>query len=484
MDQDGGRIDSVDLLSLWRTVPFRGIDDATIARLAGSLLAIARASDPELEPMLLRAQARDPRAWFDLARVMWGSSYWDSKMGRTRDAPMDAHASCLLVATAYGSAWAAAMLVLRLARRGSAKDDPSDRVEILVSLSSLFSLPSVDPAAVVDYLGVRDVIMRELGAPKARRVPLPSKVTTSPVAEEPVGPAVSVLAERPEMAGEKDFRSLLERYEVLASPITLCPAPDPDGLADSLVAEFPWAVEAVEAIRVELRLAGRLGGGIFRLPPIMLLGDPGVGKSTFVRRVGALSGIPMATIVGAGSLDNRLIAGTARGWSSAYPCFPLVAIRRFMTANPILVVEDVDKSGGSGRNGRLADTLAAMIDPSTARAWMDECLQVQADLSLVTWFVTANRIDMVAPGIRSRCRIVSFPRPRPQDFEVLVSGILRDVAEEYQVQVEALPELPVQVINELRRGFQSGRLQARQLSTLVRRLLATEAAAERHHARH
>ena len=83
-----------------------------------------------------------------------------------------------------------------------------------------------------------------------------------------------------------------------------------------------------------------------------------------------------------------------------------------------------------------------------------------------------------------RCRIVHFPRPRPEDFDVLLVGILRELAEEHGVDVAVLPELAEDTIRELRGGFRAGRLQARQMANLVRRLLAMEAVVEQACLRH
>jgi ATP-dependent Lon protease len=120
-----------------------------------------------------------------------------------------------------------------------------------------------------------------------------------------------------------------------------------------------------------------------------------------------------------------------------------------------------------------------MADPGTARAWPDDCLQVAADLSRVTWVLLANRLDLVPPLLRTRCRIVRAGRPRPQDFGVILRGALRDIAAEYGGEHSALPDLDGEVIEAMRAGFQAGRLQARQLAALVRRVLVTAADAER-----
>jgi energy-coupling factor transporter ATP-binding protein EcfA2 len=347
-------------------------------------------------------------------------------------------------------------------------------------------LSGADPTSVAEQLGVRDGIEADLRQHLARVAspPVPKQATVAEAEAEDEGEGILTLLQPPDVSGDRDTKAMVERYAVLRRPVPVSPIPDPDKLANALMAEFPWAPDVVELIRAELFLNRRLSGVTFRLPPILLVGEAGSGKSTFAKRLCVLAKVASSTIFAAGSMDNRTLAGTARGWSSATPSFPLTVMRRFLTANPIILVEEVDKSGGSDRNGRLTDTLAMMLDSSLSSAWFDECLQVAADISRVSWVLTANRLDLVPAAIRARCRIVNFPRPRAADFPVLLHGILRDLAEEYGVETTALPELPDDTVSALRLGFQAGRLQARQLSTLVRRLMSSQAMVERTWPRH
>ncbi len=106
------------------------------------------------------------------------------------------------------------------------------------------------------------------------------------------------------------------------------------------------------------------------------------------------------------------------------------------------------------------------------------------DLSAVTWIMTCNRLDLVDPLLRTRCRILEMPSPRPQDFDVLMTGVLNDVAREHRVAVEVLPELEPPVVEAMRVGYTRGRLSARQLAALVRRALELSAEAEQAPVRH
>lgn len=117
-----------------------------------------------------------------------------------------------------------------------------------------------------------------------------------------------------------------------------------------LMARMPWLEQFAESLERELKLQLAIGKPWFWMPPTMLVGPPGVGKSHAARLIGQLSGCAVATLDVGGTSDNRALEGTARGWSSTQPCWPLVTIHNTRCANPVLVLDEIDKAAGSDAN--------------------------------------------------------------------------------------------------------------------------------------
>jgi len=463
-------LDQIDLLAVWRLVPISRIGPETLQRLQGALLAFTRAKHPdgEFDELLLRAQARDSAAWISLCELYLSPTA--RLFGQELEImdSIDRHCSCLLIAVSLGSRPAAVLLALRLAGTEPHGVDHGVRLQALLELSRMtrfggdaaYSIHTALFGAETGTAGNKEKQAEGSGLFDA---PEPDDTT-----------AVRVLLQKPAKATDKDLRAVIELFKPLEAPFPLKPAPPAVELIDALRREFPWSVVAIDEVAIELTLARRLGRPAFWLPPLLLVGEPGVGKSTFARRLAVLAEMPYETLIAGGSSDSRSLSGTARGWGTASPCFPLEVIRRTGVANPILIVEEIDRSGGGSRNGRMTDKLITMLDPKISQSFLDECLQVQTNLSAITWIMTANRLDLVPAALRSRCRIIRFDRPRPSDFDVLLTGVLRDFAEGYRVEVGDLPELRSDVLEQLRAGFASGRLQARQLAQVVHRTLGLQ----------
>ncbi|MBK1671416.1 hypothetical protein CKO28_25785 [Rhodovibrio sodomensis] len=248
-----------------------------------------------------------------------------------------------------------------------------------------------------------------------------------------------------------DDRRLIEEYEQLLGPLPLAgnPAMLPY-LADQLETAFPWLSGFTAHLRDVLALRQYAGAGWLSLDPVVLVGPPGCGKTALARRLAELAGVGVDLLSLGGSSDARHLLGTARGWASAQPVGALVSIRRHGYANPVVVLDELDKSGGSDRSGRVEDALLAMIEPVSARRYYDECLNVELDLSAVNWIATANDLDRLPAMLKSRLTVIDAPAPDGSHLEVILAQIAADTAAELGTRPETLPALDAVTVAALR----------------------------------
>ncbi|PYE80863.1 AAA family ATPase [Pseudoroseicyclus aestuarii] len=195
----------------------------------------------------------------------------------------------------------------------------------------------------------------------------------------------------------------------LAGPVTRHAA---DELAAALLDEMPWMQPALDPLWRDLRAAAAEERGL-GLRPILLVGPPGIGKTHLARRLAALAGVPFAGIdLGVGS-EAFAIAGLSRGWGSSMIGRPLETILTTGIANPVILVDEIEKGrGGWSTKGDFTsahNALLPLLEPATAARFQCPCLDVPADLSRVSWVLCANsQAGMPAP-LLSRVTVVDLP---------------------------------------------------------------------------
>lgn len=225
--------------------------------------------------------------------------------------------------------------------------------------------------------------------------------------------------------------------EILNVPVPLVETPPLDRIRRALMMEFPHAASVIDFV-----LADLMGRSVVKMRPLLLVGDPGGGKSRFARRLGELLNLTVWRIDAAQS-DGSAFAGTDRRWHSAECCHPLLAIAQGRTANPLILIDELEKAATRTDYGRLWDCLLGFIEPETGSRYPDPALQIRLDLSHVNYVATANSLEPLPTALRDRFRIAVFPKPTIDDLDALLPGLLRAMATERGVDVRWIAPIDV-----------------------------------------
>jgi ATP-dependent Lon protease len=185
----------------------------------------------------------------------------------------------------------------------------------------------------------------------------------------------------------------------------------PSGVPDmaTLYEQLPNFTDALDDVKRHVALSQDSRDGL-EVTPMLLLGPPGIGKTHFARRLADLLGTGMSLVPMSSMTAGWLLSGSSSQWKGAKPGKVFEALVEGQYANPVIVVDEIDKASTDAQYDPLG-ALYSLLEHDTAAAFMDEFAEVAIDASQVIWIMTANDERWIPDPILNRMNVFEIETP-------------------------------------------------------------------------
>ncbi|MDP3844302.1 MAG: AAA family ATPase [Oxalobacteraceae bacterium] len=175
--------------------------------------------------------------------------------------------------------------------------------------------------------------------------------------------------------------------------------------------KFENLVEPIGRLQMDLILSAAMKPNEFRITPLLLLGEPGIGKTFLATQLACALGVSTEKISAGGAQGGFQLTGSHSSWTGARPGLLFSLLAEGDSAAPVVVIDEVDKIRDA--QCPVLPVLLDLLDAESSRKFKDEFFEMQFDASRVIFVMTANSIEDVPPALLSRVEVFDVPAPDP-----------------------------------------------------------------------
>lgn len=227
---------------------------------------------------------------------------------------------------------------------------------------------------------------------------------------------------------------------------------DPRGPQRALLLGSPQLREALAQVHAKCPAFGEvialyeravalsaMTGAPVSVPPVLLLGEPGIGKTHASKAIATALGVDIHAFSCATSSDAQaLLVGHPPTWRGARPGVLTEAMIACSSAQPVVLFDELDKFMTHATEQPYAVLLSA-LEPENASALKDEYLQIPFDVSRALFILTANDASQIPDFIMDRVLAFHIAPPAGDALVVIARNIVVDVVDALRGGV-ALPD--------------------------------------------
>jgi ATP-dependent Lon protease len=238
----------------------------------------------------------------------------------------------------------------------------------------------------------------------------------------------------------------------------------PSGLPamDHLYDELPNFHPVLDDLRRQLALCSDSRDAL-EITPMLLLGPPGVGKTHFAREIAQLLGTGLGFVSMSSLTAGWVLSGSSSQWKGARPGKVFETLVDGQYANPLMVVDEIDKAGGEHAYDPLG-SLYSLLEHDTAGSFTDEFAEVPVDASQVIWVATANDARSIPDPILNRMNVFDIEMPDEDAGRKIAAKLYRSIRADHdwgqrfdpELSDAALDALSHSAPREMRRALMTG----------------------------
>jgi len=205
--------------------------------------------------------------------------------------------------------------------------------------------------------------------------------------------------------------------------------PSTHNSVDDLYEVSPNFTPVIDDLKKFLALAVS-GNEAVHFMPILLVGEPGLGKTYFAKKLAEVLAtgfefVPMNSLTA-----GWVLTGASAGWHNARPGKIAQTLIEGSFANPVIVLDEVDKAGGDHRYDPMG-ALYTLLERDTASHFKDEFIDVDMDASHILWVATANDETSLPDPVLNRMNVYVIERADGEGARRIATSVYREILDQH-----------------------------------------------------